>query len=99
MNPPIFAVLSRGLSEILKNTNRRPVRNLVSFPCLFLIFSFIKDDIFPHPSLPNAVSMCFPSTEIGLSEIHTFVTDTSSTLPHFAMNGFLSYTSPFDAGE
>ena len=92
MNPPIFTVLSKGLSGMLTNTNRRPVRNLVNFPSLFLIFSFIREDLNTHPSLTNAISMSFPSTEIGMSEIHTFVTGTSSPLPPLTMKVFLSYT-------
>ena len=86
MNPPIFTILSKGLSGTLTNINRRPVRNLVNFLSLFLIFSLIREDLNTQPSLTNAVSMCFPSTDIGMSEIHTFVTGTSSPL------GFLSYT-------
>ena len=92
VNPPIFNVLSKGLSGMLTNTNRRPVRNLVNFPSLFLIFSFIREDLNTHPSLTNAVSMSFPATEIGMSEIHTFVTGTSSPLPPLTMKGLLSYT-------
>ena len=92
MNPPIFTVLSKGLSGMLTNTNRRPVRNLVNFPSLFLTFSFIREDLNTHPSLTNAVSMSFPSTEIGMSEIHTFVAGTPSPLPPLTMKGLLSYT-------
>ena len=88
MNPPIFTVLSKGLSGMLTNTNRRPVRNLVNFQS----FSFIREDLNTHPSLTNAVPMSFPSTEIGMSEIHTFVTGTSSPLPPLTMQGLLSYT-------
>ena len=91
MNPPIFTVLSRGLSEILMNTNHQPVLNLVSFPSLFLIFSLIRDDLITHQSLTNAVYV-FPSTEIRMSKIHTFVTGTSLLLPPLMMRGFLSYT-------
>ena len=92
MNPPIFTDLSKGLSGMLTNTNRWPVRNHVNFPSLFLIFSFIREDLNTHPSLTNAVSMSFLSTEIGMSEIHTLVTSTSSLLPHLTMKGFLLYT-------
>ena len=53
--PPIFTVLSRCLSEIVMNTNHQPVLNLVNFPSLFLIFSFIREDLSTHPSLTNAV--------------------------------------------
>ena len=77
---------------MLTNTNRRPVRNRVNFPSLFLIFSFIRGNLNTHHSLTNAVSMSFPSTEIGMSEIHTFVTGTSSPLPPLTMKVFLSYT-------
>ena len=38
------------------------------------------------------LSMSFPSTEIGMSETHTFVTGTSSPLPPLTMKGLLSYT-------
>ena len=92
MNPPIFTVLSSGFSGVLTNTNRRPVRNLVNFLSLFLIFSFIKDDRSTHPSLTSAVSISFPSHDIGMSDIHTFVTGISSPLPPLKMNGFLSCT-------
>ena len=92
MNSPIFAVLSSGFSGVLTSTNRRPVRNLVHFPSLFLIFSFIKDDRSTHPGLTSAVSMSFPSHDIGMSQIHTFVSGTSSPPPPLKMNGFLSCT-------
>ena len=77
---------------MLTNTNCRPVRNRVNFPSLFLIFSFIREDLNTHPSLINAVSMSFLSTEVGMSEIHTFGTGTSSPLPPLTIKGFLSYT-------
>ena len=64
---------SSGFSGVLTNTNCRPVRNLVNFPPLFLIFSFIKDDWGTHSSLTSAISMSFLSHDIGMSDIHTFV--------------------------
>ena len=80
--PPIFTVLSRGLSEILMNTNHQPALNLVNFPSLFLIFLLIEM-ISSHTRVWLMLSMSFPSTEIRMSNIHTFVTGTSLLLlPH-----------------
>ena len=80
---------------LFRSVNKhKPPTSLEScyFPSLFLIFSFIKDDRSTHPSLTSAVSISFPSHDIRMSDIHTFVTGISSPLPPLKMNRVLSCT-------
>ena len=90
-SPDLYCPFQRPFRDVDEH-KPPPVCNLVSFPSLFMIFSFIREDLNTHPSLTNAVRVSFPSTEIGMSEVHTCVTGTSPPLPPLTMKGFLSYT-------